>query len=217
MPDADTYRTLARAARAEGDKVRGSRFPADAFPVQTEAEAEAALAAVRRREHAARHHCWAWRLGTAADAGGPRVRYADDGEPGGTAGAPILRQIEARDLTGVLVVVTRYFGGTKLGTGGLARAYGDAAALVLDAAPVEECVLREALAVRFAYDDTSAVHHALGSFDVEMGEAAYGADTRLAVRVRRSEAEALRARLVEITAGRVGLERVSQPALRPDG
>src|SRR5690606_11612852 len=125
----DTYRVVAGTARAEL-REKGSRFIAEVFPVETEEEAAAAIEAVRRREHAATHHCTAYRLGPE----GELFRASDDGEPSGTAGLPILRQIEARGLTNTLVVVTRYFGGTKLGRGGLIRAYGEAAARALDLA-----------------------------------------------------------------------------------
>lgn len=194
----DTFRTLAAPALAEPPKVKGSRFIGEAFPVATEAEAEAQLEAVRRREHAATHHCWALRLGT----DGQRFRYSDDGEPSGTAGIPILRQIDARELTDVLVVVTRYFGGTKLGTGGLLRAYGEAAAAVLDAATVEVRIERVPVRLRFAYADTSPAMHALHAFDAEIAEQHYSDETELVVLVRRSQAEALREAFVEALGGR---------------
>lgn len=194
----DSYRTLARPASAEPPKTKGSRFIGEAFPVATEEEATARLEAVRKREHAATHWCWAYRLGVEGDA----FRYSDDGEPSGSAGAPILRQIEARDLTHTLVVVTRYYGGTKLGTGGLVRAYGEAAALALDAAPVAERIVRTELRLRFAYDDTSPAMHTVSRFDAEIAEQHYTEDTELVVRVRRSEADALRAAFVEALGGR---------------
>ncbi|HLA62868.1 MAG TPA: YigZ family protein, partial [Rhodothermales bacterium] len=123
--DSDRYPTLAASpAPVEPPKTKGSRFIGDAFPARSEAEVAACLERVRRREHTATHHCWAARLGVPGPTGyGARPRYSDDGEPGGSAGLPILREIDRRGLSDVLVVVTRYYGGTKLGTGGLARAY----------------------------------------------------------------------------------------------
>ena len=194
----DSYRTLARPASAEPPKTKGSRFIGEAFPVRTEEEAMARLEAVRKREHAATHWCWAYRLGVEGDA----FRYSDDGEPSGSAGAPILRQIEARELTNTLVVVTRYYGGTKLGTGGLVRAYGEAASEVLDAARIVEHVVRVPVRLRFAYDDTSPAMHTVNRFDAEIAEQHYAEDTELVVRVRRSEADALRAAFVEALGGR---------------
>src|SRR5690606_12889518 len=105
--DPDRYRTLAAPAAAEPPKVKGSRFIGEAFPAGSEDEAAALLEAVRRREHAATHHCWACRFGAPGPTGdGARPRYSDDGEPGGSAGLPILREIDKRGLSDVLVVVT---------------------------------------------------------------------------------------------------------------
>ena len=203
-PGPDTYRTLVRSAAAEPPKTKGSRFIGEAFPAVTEQEAEARLDAVRKREHAATHWCWAWRLGIEGDT----FRYSDDGEPNGSAGAPILRQIDARDLTNAIVVVTRYYGGTKLGTGGLVRAYGEAAGAVLDAARIVERVVRVPVRLRFAYDDTSPAMHTVSRFDAEIAEQHYASDTQLVVHVRRSEAAALCAAFVEALGGRGKVERV---------
>ena len=194
----DTYRTIARPALAEPPKTKGSRFIGEAFPAASEADAEAHLDAVRKREHAATHHTWAWRLGIEGDT----FRSSDDGETSGSAGAPILRQIDARDLTNTLVVVTRYYGGTKLGVGGLVRAYGEAASEALDAARIVEHVVRVPVRLRFAYDDTSPAMHTVNRFDTEIAEQNYSDDTELVVRVRRSEVEALGAAFVEALGGR---------------
>jgi uncharacterized YigZ family protein len=198
----DTYRTIARPTLAEPPKTKGSRFIGEAFLVTTEAEAETRLAAVRTREHAATHWCWAWRLGT----DGAAFRSSDDGEPSGSAGAPILRQIDARGLTNTLVVVTRYYGGTKLGVGGLVRAYGEAASEALDAARIVEHVARVPVRLRFAYDDTSPAMHTVNRFDAEIAEQHYSDDTELVVHVRRSEVEALRAAFVNALGGRGTVE-----------
>lgn len=181
---ADTFHTLDASARAEV-KEDGSRFLADALPVSDRPDAEDRIDDVRKREHKATHHCWAYRIGTEGD----DFRY-DDGEPSGTAGQPILRQIDARDLTNALVVVTRYFGGTKLGTGGLARAYGAVASDALDRAPIVERVVRTPVRLRFAYDDTSPAEQVLQRFDVEVQASDYTDVTALTVGVRRSEVEA---------------------------
>ena len=195
----DAYVTLAAPARAEPPKTKGSRFIGEAFPVADEAEAMARLAGIRKREYAATHWCWAYRLGPA----GAATRANDDGEPSGSAGQPILREIEGRALTDTLVVVTRYYGGTKLGTGGLVRAYGEAAAAALDAAPREERIVRVPLALAFAFADTAPAMHTLGRFDAEIAATAYDADgTTLHVRVRRSQAAALTAAFTDALGGR---------------
>lgn len=197
MQEKDTYRSLEGRTRAE-TKVKGSRFIAVAVPVQEEGEAEAEIARIRKRGYDATHHCTAYRVGP----DGATTRFNDDGEPSGTAGPPILRQIDGRGLTNTLVVVTRYYGGTKLGTGGLIRAYGEAAAEALDAGDVEVHVLRKPVRVRFDYNDTSPAMHTLGQFDTEILETSYGEDTVLVVAVRRSQVEAFMAAFVDAVGGR---------------
>jgi uncharacterized YigZ family protein len=105
-------------------KEKGSRFISYLYPVKDEEEIRQLLVRIRKEHHSARHHCYAWRLGTEVLSS----RSSDDGEPSGTAGKPILGQITANDLTNVLVIVVRYFGGILLGTGGLVQAYRSAAA-----------------------------------------------------------------------------------------
>lgn len=199
-PEADRYRVLAGAARAEPPKTKGSRFVGEAFPVASEEDAMAALGAVRRREHAATHHVWAYRLGPE----GAQYRASDDGEPAGSSGPPVLRAIQAAGLTDVLVVVTRYYGGTKLGTGGLARAYGEAAALALEAAPAAWRVVTRRFVVTAPWLDTGAVYRivqGLGGQVEPLGPADDG--SAVAVEVPRAHAEALPRLLAEATAGRV--------------
>ena len=196
---ADDYRTLAGPAAAELAKVKGSRFAGEAFPAASASRALAHVERVRAREHAATHHCWAYRLGPDE----PAPRSSDDGEPSGSAGAPILREIEGRDLHHVVVVVTRTYGGTKLGAGGLARAYGQAAGAALDAGRRRRVVLRVPVRLAFAFGDTAPAMRLLDQFDAEVAEQTHTAEgTTLALAVRRSQAEALRAAFVEATAGR---------------
>ena len=194
---ADTYRTLAGPTEATL-KIKGSRFIGEARPVPDAAAAEEQIEEIRKREYSATHHCTAYRVGP----DGGTFRYNDDGEPSGTAGPPILRQIDALELTNVLVVVTRYYGGTKLGTGGLIRAYGDAAAEALALAPVREVIQRVPVRLRFAYADTSPAMHTIEQFDTQIVETHYTEETELVVAVRASEAEALAARFIDNLGGR---------------
>ena len=202
----DAYRTIAKSAKAEPLKTKGSRFIGEAFPVRTEEEARERLGTVRKREHAATHHCWAYRLGPAGDT----FQYSDDGEPHGSAGLSIFRQIEGRELTNVLVVVTRYYGGRKLGTGGLVRAYGEAAGLVLDEAPKREIIVRVPMLLRFAFADTSPAMHTIGKFDAKDAESSYTAEgTELTLNVRRSEVEPMKKAFVEALGGRGDVVEIS--------
>lgn len=184
MSPIDVFKSVGEAGSAE-IKIKGSRFIAEAFPVWNEHEAEARIEHVRAREHAATHHCTAYRIGPE----GKVFRYNDDGEPSGTAGRPILRQIEGRHLTCTLVVVTRYFGGTKLGSGGLARAYGEAAAAVLDRIKSVEHVISERVNVSFKYDDTTPAMQTIDTFAAKVLDSTYTERTELTLAIPRSKVE----------------------------
>jgi len=197
-----THSTLAGDADLEIDKIKGSRFWAFARPVADEAEARAFVDELRRL-HKAGHHCHAWRLGLGED---PLTRSSDDGEPGGTAGRPILREIEARGLRDVCVVVLRWFGGTKLGTGGLVRAYGGAARALLEEAPTLEIQVTRSVRLRFDYPDTALVEGVLRERGLSPAASDYGADVSLSVEVPPEDLDALAAALREATGGRLELE-----------
>lgn len=197
----DTYREPAAPAESEL-KDRGSRFIAEVVVVRTPEDAESRIEEIRKREYDATHHCSAWRIGPHAS----QFRSNDDGEPGGSAGTPIMAQIEGRDLTNTLVVVTRYYGGTKLGVGGLIRAYGGAASDALDAAGVRTVVVRTRCTIRFDYDDTSAALHAVDRFDIEIVDRLYSDDTCLVLDVRKGELDRFSAAFTDALGGRGSLE-----------
>jgi uncharacterized YigZ family protein len=189
----DTFTTI--AAPAEGSfKDRGSRFLAFAFPVRSEEEIRAHLDVLRKTHHGANHHCYAWRLG----ADKQRYRANDDGEPSGTAGRPILGQIQSFDLTDVLVVVVRYFGGTLLGAGGLVQAYKTAAHEALSVAVVEERFVSEVYALTFAYPAMNAVMKLLKDFEAAQREQKFEMDCSLVFEVRRRDADALCEALIKV-------------------
>ncbi|MBN1449276.1 MAG: YigZ family protein [Bacteroidetes bacterium] len=180
----DSYRTIAAAAETE-IKILGSRFLSYAKPVPSGDAFLSFLGELRTMHHSATHHCFAWRMGMDRE----DFRYSDDGEPSGTAGKRILGSIDREGLTDVGIVVVRYFGGTKLGVGGLARAYSDAADAVLAACRIEERFITDDLAIVFPYDMTSQVHHVIELHDVEVLEREYLDDTRYTVRIRLSKKE----------------------------
>ncbi|MGB0650580.1 MAG: IMPACT family protein [Rhodothermales bacterium] len=194
---AASYLVLDQPGYAEF-KVKGSRFIGEALPVSSVEEAEEALQRVRKREYDATHHCSAWRI----DPAGREFRYSDDGEPSNSAGTPIFRQIEGRALSGTMVVVTRYYGGTKLGTGGLIRAYGEAASLALDAARILEIIPRKRLTMRFGYEDTSPAMHLIGQYDTVIADTRYSEETEIDVDIRVGDADAFSAAFVESLSGR---------------
>jgi uncharacterized YigZ family protein len=208
-PDPDVYRSIRTGPEVE-IRVRGSRFVAIALAVDDESEARAHLDRVRRRDHDATHHCSAYRIGPP---GAVRERFDDDGEPASTAGKPILTAIAGRRIHDVLVVVTRWFGGTKLGTGGLARAYGQAGADALDAAVVREIVLRREIRVECDFERLGPVEALLAreAAAVLGVERRFEPDPVLRVAVRRSRGERLARGLVEATAGRARVELEPEP------
>lgn len=148
----DTYRTIASLSEAVY-KEKMSRFLSFACPCASVDEAKEIVAAYRKEYYDARHVCWAYMLGPTREV----FRSNDDGEPSGTAGKPILGQINSFDLTNLVVVVVRYFGGTKLGTSGLIEAYRAAAAEALAVAVIEERLVEEVLVIGFEYPSMGEV------------------------------------------------------------
>lgn len=189
----DTYRTI--AGPAEGlFKDRGSRFLAFAFPVTTEDEIKIHLERLRKEHFGANHHCYAWRLGVDKQ----RFRANDDGEPSGTAGRPILGQLQSFDLTNVVVIVVRYFGGTLLGAGGLVQAYKQSAAEALNAATIIEKHITEVYALQFKYDAMNGVMKLLKEFDAEQRAQVFEIECSLEFSVRMRDADALCAALKKL-------------------
>jgi uncharacterized YigZ family protein len=206
--DPDRYLSVEDGPEIEF-KVKGSRFLGRVFRVSSADEARGRLQSVRKQHHSATHHCWASRIGVPESL---TERFDDDGEPSGTAGRPILNQLLGLDVHDTLIVVTRYFGGTKLGTGGLARAYGDAAALALEATP-KRVVHREAkLEVVCGFDDVGTVeaYVAKTGADIHRVERAYDPSPRLTLFARRSRAGEIAEAIVEATAGRATVNRAAE-------
>ncbi|WP_162052843.1 IMPACT family protein [Pontibacter pamirensis] len=176
----DTYRTI--EAPAEGlYKEKGSKFISLAYPVYTEEEVKETMAELKKQYYDARHHCFAYCLG--ADKG--RFRANDDGEPNHSAGDPILGQIRSADLSNVLIVVIRYFGGTKLGVGGLINAYKTAAAAALERATIVEKHETVLLQVHYAYPQMNDVMSLVKEYDLNVRDQQFELDCRLTLEVRK--------------------------------
>ncbi len=191
----DTYKTI--AAPAEGlFRDRGSKFLAYAFPARTEEEALARLDEVCKAHPKARHHCFAWRLGY----DGTRFRANDDGEPSGTAGRPILGQIDSFGLTDVVVIVVRYFGGTLLGTSGLIRAYREATADALAKAQIVERVRAQHVRLSFDYSLMGPVMSALERLGLQPLTQQFDETATIEVAVRLSQRDAILLRLKALVA-----------------
>lgn len=197
--DDDYYLTIAGPAFSEF-KEKGSRFIGRAKPVDSREQAERFLDDIRNKYYDATHNCFAYSVGTGKD---QLSRYSDDGEPTGTAGKPILQVILGRSLTNIGLVVTRYFGGTKLGTGGLTRAYSHSASLTLDNAKIKKNYLLKTLVIKFGFEWASVVYNLVESFDVQIIQQNYSEQTELVARIRLGRAEAFVSQLLEKTAGKV--------------
>ena len=178
----DVYKSI--SAPSQGlYKELGSRFIAFAYPVESEEEARALVAAARSEYHDARHHCCAWRIGL----GGSVWRASDDGEPSGTAGRPILGQIDSAGLSDIIIIVVRYFGGIKLGVPGLIRAYMEAASDALAHAQTIEKVAGSWYRVGFGYDSMPAVMKLVKDMDLPQRNRDFGVDCTVELRVRLSQ------------------------------
>jgi uncharacterized YigZ family protein len=181
-------------------RVQRSRFLAWAAPAADEDEARALIAEARRRFHDARHVCWAWRLGRST---APVEARNDDGEPSGTGGEPILSALRKAELVDSVALVVRWFGGVKLGTGGLARAYGEAAELAVAAAPRREILLGSRFALRFPYALQKTLLRQLEGRDGRVLDEQWGADVAWTVWLPASRCPGYAAAVTEATNGQV--------------
>ena len=180
-----------------------SRFIGELFPVAGEAEARERIAAVKKKYPDARHHCWAWVLPDGA------FRWSDDGEPGGTAGGPMLEVLRGAGVYGVLCVVTRYFGGTLLGSGGLVRAYSKATALALADAGTEPDPEKASVRLTVPWECIDRVHRLVREVGGSLTGQDYESDPRAAIltaELLAGDAEPFLARVTDATGGRAGGE-----------
>lgn len=184
--------------------VKSSRFIAHAAPVEDEKQAQSYIDGISERFHNATHHCFAYKLGTGDQA---LIRFRDAGEPSGTAGRPILQAIESKDMTNVVIVVTRYFGGTKLGTGGLMRAYGGVAQEVLEKCGIVEYTPQTLLSVEFPYPLADAVHQILDKFNGHILDTEFQENSVYTVKLSAASVTAFRAALKDVSSGKIKVEQ----------
>ena len=197
--------TLCRIITKEGTSEiteKRSRFLGHAVPVSSEAEAAAFLEATRKRLWDCKHHCSAFVIGD----GGELTRCSDDGEPSGTAGRPILDALAGSGIRNACVVVSRYFGGTLLGTGGLVRAYSEAARLALAACETAEKRTGFRLTVTCPYDRLGKLQYAAADLGLKLFSDTYGTEVLLEYLSPEEAAEAARARLTDVTGGRARID-----------
>ncbi len=189
----DTYLTIEAPAEAIY-KEKSSKFLAFAYPVADEEEIRGRLEALRKRFYDATHHCYAWRLGPR----GETFRVNDDGEPSSTAGRPILGQLLSQGVTDCLLVVVRYFGGTKLGVPGLIAAYRESAAAALAAAHIVERTIDRRIAVAFSYAAMNDVMRIVKEEQPVIESQRFDNLSSMILRIRASRAERLTERLCKV-------------------
>ncbi|GFD93017.1 hypothetical protein KUL156_45000 [Alteromonas sp. KUL156] len=183
----DTYKTITKSSEETLFKERNSKFFGYAFPVFTEEDIKERLEELRKQHHTARHHCYAWQLGTEKI----RFRANDDGEPSNSAGQPIYGQIQSFDVTNILIVSVRYFGGTKLGVGGLINAYRTSAQLALEASEIIEKTIDIHYKLKFGYDMMNKVQRIIKERNLDIINQKLELDCEYTISVRKKEAESI--------------------------
>ena len=181
----DLYKTITKPSIETLFKDRNSKFYGYAFPVTEEASVKDFLEFLRKKHHAARHFCYAWQLGTES----VRFRANDDGEPSNSAGMPIYGQIQSFEVTNILVVSVRYFGGTKLGVGGLINAYRASARLTLESSAIEEKTIDDSFQLNFQYDLMSKVLRILKENSITITHQKLEMDCEMIIAVRKSHTQ----------------------------
>lgn len=189
----DSYKTIRQTAEGYYTEKR-SRFISYAIPVRTVEEVKEQIDVYRKQYYDARHVCWAYMLG----ADRQTFRSNDDGEPSSTAGKPILGQINSNELTDILIVVIRYFGGIELGTSGLIVAYRTAAAEAIAAAEIEERTVDEEITVIFEYPYMNGIMKVVKEDNPTVISQRFDMDCEMTLRIRKGEADRLKARLLKV-------------------
>ncbi len=199
------YLAPKEAARAETE-IKKSRFIADIFPVSSAEEADAAWARVRKEFYDATHHCFACRVGTEL----PFEKSSDDGEPQGTAGHPMLRVLRAKDITNVCVIVTRYFGGIKLGTGGLSRAYTDATVQAVNTAHLLSYTPHKKVRLGIPYDLVGLFENTIKDTEILVTSREFAETAVMTCLIQTPAAEDFLQKLTDLSAARITKETLGE-------
>ena len=181
----DTYKTILKFSKEVLFKEKGSKFFGYAFPVNSEEEVKEHLDNLKKQHHSARHWCYAWQLGKSYE----HYRANDDGEPSNSAGMPIYGQLQSFDVTNILVVVVRYFGGTKLGVGGLIQAYKTAAQMALETCEITERTIDETFLLKFEYPEMNTVMRIIKDEDITLINQKMELHCEFEIAVRKKDAE----------------------------
>ena len=183
----DTYKSITKPSPEVLFKDRNSKFFGYAFPIKTEEEANKHLEDLKAKHHKARHWCYAWQIGKEEF----QYRANDDGEPSNSAGMPIYGQIQSFEVTNILIVVVRYFGGVKLGVGGLINAYKTAAQMALEASDILKRTIDEVFVVKFDYPEMNKVMQVIKKNNLNVIDQKLEIDCKIFIAVRKKEAESI--------------------------
>tara|TARA_R110002020_G_scaffold64851_1_gene171647 strand:- start:1124 stop:1765 length:642 start_codon:yes stop_codon:yes gene_type:complete len=181
----DTYKTILKPSEEVLFKEKGSKFFGYAFPVISEEDVKERLDNLKKTHHSARHWCYAWQLGKSYE----HYRANDDGEPSNSAGMPIYGQLQSFDVTNALVVVVRYFGGTKLGVGGLIQAYKTTAQMALETCKIVERTINETFLLKFEYPEMNTVMRIIKDEDLNLVNQKMELSCEFEIAVRKKDAE----------------------------
>jgi len=194
LTTSDTYKTINKPSEETVFKDKGSKFIAYAYPLQHKSQVKIIIANLKKEHHKARHWCYAWQIGVEDI----KFRVNDDGEPNNSAGQPIYGQILSKDLTNVLVVVVRYFGGTKLGVGGLVNAYKTATQMTLEASTVVTKTVNIYLELIFGYQYMNSVMRIIKEHNIILVKQKMDLNCEFEVAIRKKEAEKVKKELEKI-------------------
>lgn len=180
----DSYKTIIKASKEGLFKDRGSKFYGYAFPVTNEEEIKEKIELLKKQHYNARHWCYAWQLGKNYD----HYRANDDGEPSNSAGMPIYGQLQSFNVTNILVVVVRYFGGTKLGVGGLIKAYKNGAKLALENSIIIHKTIDEVFLIKFEYPEMNTIMRIIKDENISIINQKMELDCQFIISIRKKEA-----------------------------
>lgn len=194
MEFSDEFKTISKASPEVLYKEKGSKFLGYAFPISSEEEVAPILQELKVKHHKARHWCYAWRLGIDNET----FRVNDDGEPNNSAGQPIYGQILSHELTNVLVVVVRYFGGTKLGVGGLVQAYKTAANLALEASTINQKTIDVLFEIKFEYANMNKIMRVIKEENISIIDQKMEMSCCIKISIRKKESENVRSKIEKL-------------------
>ncbi len=200
----DFYITIADEAECE-IKIKASRFIGRTFKVCSLNDINKQLLTIRKKEYTANHNCYCYKIGIGTK---ELFKYSDDGEPSGTAGKPMFDVINGHSLTNTLVIVTRYFGGTKLGTGGLVRAYGDCVKAVLEKSDTKKVFQTSLLRVIIAFPLYNKLLLTMTKLEATQVEAKFSDEIDITIEIRNSLLDKLQSEIVELSGGKAVIEQI---------